>query len=84
MQIDGLLLQGSPEAFDEDVIKITAATVHSLPGSGWPTNHERDDPCSLFLAYRIGRLPPPAPQRKSWHPAYWTAARTAPCGSPNP
>ena len=28
MQIDGLLLQGSPQPFDEDVVQITAPTIY--------------------------------------------------------
>jgi hypothetical protein len=36
VQVDGFLLEGSPEPFDEDVVEITTAAIHSLPGSGWP------------------------------------------------
>ena len=28
VQIDGLLFQGSPEAFDEDVVQIPSAPIH--------------------------------------------------------
>ena len=90
VQIDGLLFERPPQPFDEDVVEIAAPPVHrdfdvSL-GQGRDPGRAR----VLAALIRIHDLGLAVfgdglfqgSQRKSWHPAYLRAARTAPCACP--
>ena len=92
MQIDGLLLQGSPQSFNKDVVQITAPTIHLDFDVCFGQCRDPSSACILATLIRIhdlrlavfrdGLL-----QRlnaEACIPAYLKAAKSVLFASPNP